>query len=101
MRMGQADQPQSRRRGEDAPDRLAAELSGERRFVTIMFADISGFTALAETMDPEQVRDLMNACFEQLVPIVTKYGGVVDKFIGDEIMALFGAPIAHENDPEG
>ncbi|MCP4540904.1 MAG: AAA family ATPase [Chloroflexi bacterium] len=68
--------------------------------MTVMFADISGFTALAETMDPEAVRDLMNACFERLVPIVRKYGGTVDKFIGDEIMALFGAPIVHENDPE-
>ncbi len=75
-------------------------LAGERKLVTVMFADLSGFTALAETMDPEAVRDLMNACFERLVPIVRKYGGTVDKFIGDEIMALFGAPVAHESDPE-
>ncbi len=72
----------------------------ERKLVTVMFADISGFTGLTETMDPEVVRDLINACFEQLVPIIEKYGGTVDKFIGDEIMALFGAPIAHEDDPE-
>jgi len=76
------------------------ELPVERKLVTVMFADIAGFTALAETMDPEHVRDLMNACFEQLVPVITQYGGMVDKFIGDEVMALFGAPIAHENDPE-
>jgi len=76
------------------------DLVAERKLVTIMFADISGFTALAETMDPEAVRDLMNACFERLVPVVEKYQGTVDKFIGDEIMALFGAPAAHENDPE-
>jgi class 3 adenylate cyclase/tetratricopeptide (TPR) repeat protein len=75
-------------------------LEGERRLVTIMFADISGFTALAETMDPEAVRDIINGCFERLVPIVERYEGTVDKFIGDEIMALFGAPVAHENDPE-
>jgi predicted ATPase/class 3 adenylate cyclase len=75
-------------------------LRGERRLVTVMFADISGFTAMSETMDPETVRDLMNACFEHLVPVVERFGGTVDKFIGDEIMALFGAPIAHENDPE-
>lgn len=75
------------------------ELHGERKLVTMMFADISGFTALAEQMDPEAVRDLMNACFEQLVPVVENYGGAVDKFIGDEIMALFGAPVAHEDDP--
>ena len=76
------------------------ELRGERKLVTILFADISGFTALAETMDPEAVRDLMNACFERLVPVVEKYEGTVDKFIGDEVMTLFGAPTTHENDPE-
>ncbi|MBU0495990.1 MAG: AAA family ATPase, partial [Chloroflexi bacterium] len=75
-------------------------LAGERKFVTIMFADIAGFTALAETLDPEAVRDLMNACFDRLVPVIERYEGTVDKFIGDEVMALFGAPIAHENDPE-
>ena len=80
--------------------KTTADLQGERRIVTVMFADISGFTAMSEKMDPEHVRDLMNSCFEHLVPIVKKYSGTVDKFIGDEIMALFGAPIAHENDPE-
>src|SRR5438552_6291002 len=72
----------------------------ERKIVTILFSDVSGFTALAEQKDPEEVRALMNACFESLVPIVEKYGGTIDKFIGDEIMALFGAPTAHEDDPE-
>jgi ABC-type oligopeptide transport system substrate-binding subunit/class 3 adenylate cyclase len=85
-----------KRAAEPAPPTL----TGERKLVTVMFADISGFTALAETMDPEAVRDLMNGCFERLVPIVKKYEGTVDKFIGDEIMALFGAPVAHENDAE-
>jgi class 3 adenylate cyclase/predicted ATPase len=75
-------------------------LAGERRQVTVLFADISGFTALAETMDPEDVRQVMNACFAQLVPVVETYGGTIDKFIGDEIMALFGAPMAHDNDAE-
>ena len=75
-------------------------MDGERKIVTVMFADIAGFTSMAEKMDPEVVRDMMNACFEALVPIVQKYGGTVDKFIGDEIRALFGAPVAHENDPE-
>ncbi len=74
--------------------------AAERKLVTVMFADISGFTALSEKLDPETVRDLMNACFARLVPIVAKYEGTVDKFIGDEIMALFGAPATHENDPE-
>jgi class 3 adenylate cyclase len=74
--------------------------NGERKLVTVMFADLSGFTALSEKLDPESVREIMNACFDALVPIVEKYGGVIDKFIGDEIMALFGAPVAKENDAE-
>lgn len=75
-------------------------LDGERKLVTVMFADLSGFSTLSATMDPEAVRDLVNRCFNALVPVIHKYGGTVDKFIGDEIMALFGAPVTHENDPE-
>src|SRR5438874_6773165 len=72
----------------------------ERKLVTIVFADVSGFTALSEKLDPEKVRELINACFDWLVPVVQKYDGTIDKFIGDEIMAVFGAPVAHEDDPE-
>lgn len=74
--------------------------TGERKLVTIMFADLSGFTALSEKLDPEEVRSLMNACFDELVPVVHRYEGTIDKFIGDEIMALFGAPRAHERHAE-
>lgn len=85
----------------DGSRRVApADLTGERKLVTVVFADISGFTALSEKLDPEEVRSLINDCFNVLVPVVERYGGVVDKFIGDEIMALFGAPVAHENDAE-
>jgi class 3 adenylate cyclase len=83
----------------ETPFRLMAT-EEERKVVTILFADVSGFTALFEKLDPEEVRSLINACFERLVPIVKKYEGTLDKFIGDEIMALFGAPVAHENNPE-
>ena len=72
------------------------QLTGERKLVTVMFADISGFTALSEKHDPEEIRALMNACFDHLVPVAQEYAGTVDKFIGDEIMVLFGAPKAHE-----
>lgn len=75
-------------------------LAGERRQVTVMFADISGFTAMSEQLDPEEVRNTINGCFELLGAAINRYGGYIDKFIGDEIMALFGAPTAHENDPE-
>lgn len=80
--------------------RTASDQQDERRFVTVMFTDLSGFTAMSEKMDPEEVRNLLNAFFEQLVPVVRKYGGTIEKFIGDEIMAFFGAPVAHENDSE-
>ena len=75
-------------------------LAGERKLVTVMFCDVSGYTALAEKMDPERARDLLNGLFDRLVPVVKKFDGTIDKFVGDEIVALFGAPIAHENDPE-
>jgi len=73
------------------------EFQTDRRFVTIMFADLSGFTSLAEILDPEEMQELLNACFNVLVPIIEKNGGSIDKFIGDEIMAVFGAPLAMEN----
>ncbi len=79
---------------------VASDRAAERKHVTVMFADLSGFTALSETTDPEWMRSLVNGCFNALVPVVEAYGGVVDKFIGDAIMALFGAPVAHESDAE-
>ncbi len=85
-----------RRKMEAAQESLA----GARRLVTIVFADIQGFTSLCEKLDPEQVTDLMNQYLGRLGGIVYEFEGYIDKFIGDCIMALFGAPIAHENDPE-
>ncbi|MGI8886467.1 MAG: AAA family ATPase, partial [Gaiellaceae bacterium] len=67
---------------------------------TVLFADLVGFTALAEFMDPEQATRLINRCFAQLVDDITDFGGRVDKVLGDGILALFGAPVAHEDDPE-
>ena len=85
---------------ERAEHKPAPGFEVERKLVTVMFADISGYTALTEKLDPEAVRDLVNACFDHLVPVIEKYEGTVVRFIGDEIMATFGAPVAHENDPE-
>jgi len=84
----------------DEPEPAVVGDDGERKFVTMIFADLSGSTALGEVMDPEEIRDLLNGCFDRLVPRVKEFGGTIDKFIGDNVMALFGAPIAHENDPE-
>ena len=84
----------------DSDGSSSLEFEGERKLVTVMFADISGFTTLLENQDPEDVRELVNACFDRFEPIIHKYEGTVEKFIGDEIMAIFGAPTAHEDDPE-
>ena len=69
---------------------------GEWKQVTILFADISGFTALSESLDAEAVRRTINGCFERMGEAVEPYGGYIDKFIGDEMMVLFGAPRAQE-----
>ena len=68
-----------------------------RRFATVVFADVSGFTALARRLDPEELADAMNRCFHVLEEVVTAHGGHVDKYIGDCIMALFGVPQALED----
>jgi adenylate cyclase len=72
---------------------------GQRRAVAVVFADISGFTPLSEKLDPEEVKDLIDACLKRLAGIINRYEGYIDKFIGDCIMAVFGAPVAHEDDP--
>ena len=72
----------------------------ERRVATVLFADLVGFTSLSETADPEHIKNLVDRCFERLAPEVTTFGGQVDKVIGDAIVALFGAPVAHEDDAE-
>jgi class 3 adenylate cyclase/tetratricopeptide (TPR) repeat protein len=72
-------------------------LEGERKQVTVLFADVSGFTALSERLDPEAVHDLMRRAFELMLAQVHRYEGTVNQFLGDGIMALFGAPIAHED----
>ncbi|HEY1740732.1 MAG TPA: adenylate/guanylate cyclase domain-containing protein [Acidimicrobiia bacterium] len=72
----------------------------ERRLVTVLMADIVGFTALSETSDPETVKNLVDRCFQSLVDVITTYGGSLDKIVGDQIVAQFGAPTAHEDDAE-
>jgi class 3 adenylate cyclase/tetratricopeptide (TPR) repeat protein len=74
-----------------------AALEGERKQVTVLFADVSGFTALSEKLDPEEVHQLMNRAFELMLGEVHRYEGTINQFLGDGVMALFGAPIAHED----
>jgi class 3 adenylate cyclase len=81
----------------EAPAALARE---ERKVVTVLFADLVGFTARAEQLDPEDVRGLLAPYHAHLRGELERFGGTVEKFIGDAVVALFGAPTAHEDDPE-
>ena len=72
-------------------------LKGERKHVTVLFVDVSGFTSLSERLDPEEVHRLMSRAFDLMLAEVHRYEGTVNQFLGDGIMALFGAPIAHED----
>jgi predicted ATPase/class 3 adenylate cyclase len=73
---------------------------GERKLVTVLFADVAGSTAMGERLDPEQVTDVMNGAFAFMNQAVDKYGGTVARLMGDAVLAIFGAPVAHEDDPE-
>ncbi|MFN0114131.1 MAG: adenylate/guanylate cyclase domain-containing protein, partial [Paracoccaceae bacterium] len=77
-----------------------AEREGERRPVTVLFVDLSGYTALSRRVDPESLHGLLQRFFALADRIVTDHGGYVDKHVGDSVMAVFGAPIAHGNDAE-
>jgi hypothetical protein len=74
--------------GEDS----AANLVARRRYITVIFGDLSGFTSIAEVLDPEAVTEIMNEYFEAVSELVAKHGGLLDKFIGDGFMAFWGAP---------
>ena len=68
--------------------------------MTVLFADLVGFTTLSEGRDPEEVRDLLSRYFDAAREQIERYGGTVEKFIGDAVMAVWGAPTAHEDDAE-
>ena len=103
--------PVRRRRGEDGARGRAARApappppapptrEADRRQVTVLFADLTGFTALSERLDPEVVRAFQTALFDTLAQAIARYDGFVEKFVGDAVMAVFGAPVAHEDDPQ-
>jgi class 3 adenylate cyclase len=78
---------------------LAVEArTGMRKTVTVLFCDVTGSTALGESVDPEALRGLLARYFERMKAIVERHGGTVEKFIGDAVMAVFGVPAAHEDD---
>jgi class 3 adenylate cyclase len=85
-----------------ASARIAAPSApvAERRIVSVLFADLVGFTTLAEGRDAEDTRELLSRYFDLARDVVGRYGGTVEKFIGDAVMAVWGAPTAHEDDAE-
>ena len=82
-----------------APTPVAAPVA-ERRLVSVLFADLVGFTTLSESRDPEEVRELLSQYFDTSRQLIARYGGTVEKFIGDAVMAVWGAPTAKEDDAE-
>ncbi len=74
-----------------------SSIEGERKLLTVLFADVANYTAMAEKLDPEIVHQIMDGCFNLLMSEIHKYEGTINQFTGDGVMALFGAPIAHED----
>jgi class 3 adenylate cyclase/predicted ATPase len=83
-----------------AASAIAASAGSERRLVSVLFADLVGSTTLAEDRDPEESRDLLSRYFEIASDLIGRYGGTIEKFIGDAVMAVWGVPTAHEDDAE-
>ena len=75
-------------------------MQGERRVVTMLFCDVAGSTAAAGELDPEEWAEIMNGAFEYLIAPVYRYEGTLARLMGDAILAFFGAPVAHEDDPQ-
>jgi len=72
-------------------------IEGERKLVTVLFTDVANYTSMSEKLDPEEVHQIMDGCFKILMDEIHRYEGTIDKFTGDGVMALFGAPVAHED----
>jgi len=83
-----------------AREAVAPALSSERRLVTVLFADLVGFTSRADAQDPDEVREFLSRYFDTCRTLIVRYGGTVEKFIGDAVMAVWGTPVAQEDDAE-
>jgi class 3 adenylate cyclase/tetratricopeptide (TPR) repeat protein len=85
--------------GEVRTERKEPSMEGERKQVTVLFSDLSGYTAMSEKLDPEEIKEITGRLFSTLGQVIERYGGFVEKYVGDAVMALFGVPDAHEDDP--
>ena len=74
-----------------------SSIEGERKLVTVLFADVANYTAIAEMLDPEDVHEIIEGCFKILMNEIHRYEGTINQFTGDGIMAICGAPVAHED----
>ncbi|MFQ5918249.1 MAG: adenylate/guanylate cyclase domain-containing protein, partial [Candidatus Binatia bacterium] len=74
-----------------------SSIEGERKLVTVLFADVANYTSISEKLDPEEVHQIMDGCFKILMDEIHRYEGTINQFTGDGVMALFGAPVAHED----
>ncbi|GAF90897.1 unnamed protein product, partial [marine sediment metagenome] len=74
-----------------------SSIEGERKLVTVLFTDVANYTSMSEKLDPEEVHQIMDGCFKVMMDEIHRYEGTIDKFTGDGVMALFGAPVAHED----
>jgi class 3 adenylate cyclase len=83
----------------EATEEIAFEAAGERKHVTALFSDLSGYTTMSEKMDPEELKDVTSRIFGEISIIVGNYDGFIEKYAGDAVLALFGVPKAHEDDP--
>ena len=83
----------------DGSTKLTEDIDSERKHVTVLFSDISGYTAMTERLDPEEVKEIMSRVFGDIAQIIAKYEGFIERFVGDAVMAIFGVPKVHEDDP--
>jgi class 3 adenylate cyclase len=86
---------------ESSPPKISptSEKTGERKQVTVLFSDLTGYTALSENLDPEEVKEMMSLIFGKIAQVIDRYEGFVEKYAGDAVMAVFGVPDSHEDDP--
>ncbi|HYA13676.1 MAG TPA: adenylate/guanylate cyclase domain-containing protein, partial [Syntrophales bacterium] len=84
---------------EHSEEKIIAVTESGRKRVSVLYSDLSGYSSIAEILDPEDLKEIMGEIFGEISEIVSKYDGFVEKFVGDAVMAIFGVPVAHEDDP--